>query len=224
MAGVLCLSVAIYRRDTHALPRPISVALLTLRVMALLGLLVFFLGPEKRSESRIVKPSRLAVLIDTSLSMGLTDAADGSDTQRRVDTVVELVRDTGLLQELNQQHELTIYRFGDGNKPEPVITSGKRLPVQLNAAAGSPDSNADSLLVSRGFGMLGQIGLALAGILLMITVVLKLMTSGSGSWTMASGSLLLASGVLMLAIADLLVSQLALPASLGWSNVTATLV
>ncbi|MCP4079568.1 MAG: hypothetical protein GY743_04910, partial [Planctomycetaceae bacterium] len=91
VAAIASLSVGIYRRDASVLPPPIAKTLLALRLMTLAGLLVFFLGPEKRSEARILKPSRLAVLIDTSLSMGLIDNVADAAPQQRMDAVVDLV-------------------------------------------------------------------------------------------------------------------------------------
>ena len=47
--------------------------LLALRLAALAGLLVFYLHLEKRTERKVVHNSRVLVLVDTSLSMGLHD-------------------------------------------------------------------------------------------------------------------------------------------------------
>ena len=48
--------------------------LAALRVAALVGLLAFYLHLEKRTERKVVHNSRVLVLVDTSLSMGLHDA------------------------------------------------------------------------------------------------------------------------------------------------------
>ena len=64
----------LYRRDAREL-RPLWGWLLTaLRTAAFLGLLVVFLQPHWRSEREEVRNSRVLLLADTSLSMGLTDA------------------------------------------------------------------------------------------------------------------------------------------------------
>ncbi len=60
-----------YRRDWVELPRPLGWSLLLLRILAFVGLLLFFLDLQKRSEQPIAKASRLAVLVDGSLSMTL---------------------------------------------------------------------------------------------------------------------------------------------------------
>jgi hypothetical protein len=216
-AGVLVFCVSLYRKDTRDLPRPAAAALLTLRILTLLGLLVFFLGPEKRSEARIVKPSRLAVLMDTSLSMGLSDATGPTAGQRRADAVLQVMRDSPLLQELNQQHELAIYRFGETTRPESLLTIPKQGPLATNVPSQAA-SGRTMLSTARAAGIAGQAGLLLAALLLLLTWFLKRNASPTGSWTMASGSLLLAGAVLLLALADLLVSQFPLTVSLGWQT------
>ena len=59
------------RRDSVELRRGVAWLLLALRVAALAGLLVFYLHLEKRTERKVVHNSRVLVLVDTSLSMGL---------------------------------------------------------------------------------------------------------------------------------------------------------
>ena len=61
------------RRDTRDLS-PLAGWLLTLlRVAVLAGLLVIYLQPQWRSEREVVQNSRVFLIVDTSLSMGLTD-------------------------------------------------------------------------------------------------------------------------------------------------------
>ena len=66
----------LYRRDTVKLSRSIAWSLTAMRFCVVAALVLYFLGPEKRTETRSVKDSRVAVLIDTSLSMGLSDDQD----------------------------------------------------------------------------------------------------------------------------------------------------
>ncbi len=55
-----------YRKDWVELPRALGVALLILRLAAFLGIFFFFLDLQKRTEQKTIRPSRLAVLVDTS--------------------------------------------------------------------------------------------------------------------------------------------------------------
>ena len=89
-AAVVAWIAVLYVRDTRELPRGKRWLLLTLRVLAFVGLLVFFLNIEKRSEQQLVKNSRLLVLVDTSQSMGLVDS-DSETTEGDVNRIDQLV-------------------------------------------------------------------------------------------------------------------------------------
>ena len=68
----------LYRRDSVEL-RPVLGWLLTaLRSAVFFGLLILFLQPHWRSEREVVRNSRVLLLVDTSLSMGLTDGESAS--------------------------------------------------------------------------------------------------------------------------------------------------
>ena len=60
-----------YRKDTQELSKPLGWGLLILRLTALVGIVFFFFQLQKRTDERVVRPSRVALLIDTSLSMTL---------------------------------------------------------------------------------------------------------------------------------------------------------
>ncbi|GIW98013.1 MAG: hypothetical protein KatS3mg111_1346 [Pirellulaceae bacterium] len=129
-----CVAVVLYvllwyRRDAGEQPRPVRWTLMLLRVVAFSGLLLFFFQLEKRTEQRIVRESRVAILVDTSLSMTLpADAAPVSaeGTRRRIDQAVELVGASPLLQKLSRQHRVDVYRFDAA--PQPVLIAS--LPRQ----------------------------------------------------------------------------------------------
>ena len=59
--GALAFIIAMYVFDGVELPTGVTVLLGALRVVALLGLIAFFLNPGIRSEKRIVKNSRVPV-------------------------------------------------------------------------------------------------------------------------------------------------------------------
>ena len=207
---VFALSIAIYRRDVQSQSRPIAALLLSLRLLAFAGLVVYFLGPEKRSEARIVKPSRLAVLVDTSLSMGLSDSTDNSPPRQRIETVVNLVQNSDVLRELNQQHELLIYRFGEQDRPELMMQADKQSSTEPSGMA------ADRLRVPStnpslgGLGIIGQLGLLFSICLLVASFWVKRQASGKGDRLLALGVMLLVMGVLLLAISDLLTNRIGL--------------
>src|SRR5690554_2974868 len=68
----------VYWLDSVELRPGVAATLLVLRVLAFVGLLIFFLEVEKRTERKLVKNSRALMLVDTSQSMGLRDALDDS--------------------------------------------------------------------------------------------------------------------------------------------------
>jgi hypothetical protein len=121
IAAALSYLVFWWRRDTAELPRPLRWTLLVLRSAAWLGVLLFFLDLQKRSEEEIQKPSRVAVLVDTSLSMSLpADWSTGGEGASRANEVTKLLQGSDWLPSLNQQHEVAIYRFDESPKPLPV--------------------------------------------------------------------------------------------------------
>ncbi len=91
--AVMAYTILWYRRDWVELPRGMGWALLLLRLTALVGLIIFFFDLQKRSEQRIVRPSKVAVLVDTSLSMSLPieNAASSTEGRSRIDGVIELM-------------------------------------------------------------------------------------------------------------------------------------
>ncbi len=230
LAAMTWLVVMIYRRDSRALPSGTAILLTSLRVLAFLGLLVFVLSPQRRSESRIVKPSELAILIDTSLSMGLADVGTSAageplrQPSRRIDSVTETLSQSELLDELNRNHELTIYRFGDSPQPEELATLEKTGSTVIGDA--KPLTRAQQLHQSlQRSRRLGQLATAL----LLVGAVLMLL-SGIVAWfrdrwiwpatvrsvILATGGFCLVASVATFALADLASSEVDLWTSLGW--------
>ena len=127
MTAVVALLIFVlwtYLRDSRDLPFGLTVTLITLRLTAFVFILIYVLNPSKRSETRIVKTSRLAVLVDTSLSMGLFDqqSAGTANGRRRIDDVTDWLATTPEFKHLASDHDITFYRFGDQPQPEPVGT------------------------------------------------------------------------------------------------------
>jgi hypothetical protein len=82
VAAVVALVVYLYRRDSVELRPGIGVLLAVLRLAALAGLLLAYLDLQKWSEQKEVQNSRVVLLGDTSISMGLSDAGgSGGATQ-----------------------------------------------------------------------------------------------------------------------------------------------
>ena len=71
VAAIVALVWFLYRRDTLELSRGVGLLLAVLRFVALAGLLIFFLGIERRTTREVVHNSQVAVLVDVSQSMAL---------------------------------------------------------------------------------------------------------------------------------------------------------
>jgi len=129
LLGILEFVLRIYIRDSRDLPAGLTTLLTTLRLIAFSCILIYVLNPGKRTETRILKTSRLAILINTSLSMGLKDQtstdAPLSQGLRRIDSVVDWLDKTPEIEALRQEHELSFYRFGDQPQPESITTLPK---------------------------------------------------------------------------------------------------
>ena len=137
-AAVLVFVASLYRRDSVELRPGMGLVLLALRVTALLGVLAYFLELEKRTERTAIHNSRVLVLVDTSLSMGLQDTdrdappqaktppAEGSGdaaqatpgaktstdtTPNRVDQVVAVLDTGGFIRRLREVHDVVLVRF-----------------------------------------------------------------------------------------------------------------
>jgi hypothetical protein len=80
--AVMAYVVWMYRRDSVELSRGLCWLLVLLRLAAFAGVLFYFFNLEKRTERKLVKNSRVLLLVDTSQSMGLQDS-EYSDAPER---------------------------------------------------------------------------------------------------------------------------------------------
>ncbi len=106
---------AMYRRDSVDLPAPLRWLLTLLRTAVFLGLLVLYLQPQWRAEQENTIHSRVLVLADTSLSMGMLDVddADAGSPKTRAQQVVSLLDASPLLDVLRKTHDVEVFRFDD---------------------------------------------------------------------------------------------------------------
>ncbi len=135
--AIVALAAWMVRRDTLELRRGVAWLLLVLRVGTLAALLVFFLHLEKRTETKVVHNSRVVVLVDTSLSMGLHDATGSAVPAKpnRLEQVVGVLGEGELLDALRAKHDVVLERF-DADLGR-VASFAKRAPDTSSGAAGS---------------------------------------------------------------------------------------
>ena len=117
-----------YRRDAVELPRLVSWLLTFLRAATILALLVLYLQPQWRTEQERTINSRALLLVDTSLSMGLTDAPATTDggTSSRVQQVSTMLGQTELIDQLRKVHDVSVYQFNESLDHDRVQTLLKR--------------------------------------------------------------------------------------------------
>lgn len=132
----------LYRRDTQELSRGVGLLLAGLRFVALAGLLVFFLGVERRTTREVIHNSQVAVLVDGSQSMALTDDAGtaNASTDTRVDQVIEAINKTPLLNELRRHHDVNISRFDQDVQPVVTLPKDAGLPKEGETTTGIDSS------------------------------------------------------------------------------------
>lgn len=105
-----------YRRDVVEISRWWIYPLAGLRLLVLAGLLLIALNPHERTQRSAFRPSRVAVLADTSLSMrhaalDVADPASVSGAVSRSDAVRSVLADSPLLAELAKTHDVQVYTF-----------------------------------------------------------------------------------------------------------------
>jgi len=219
--------VWIYRRDTMKLDRTVAWALGAMRLFVVAALVIYFLGPEKRTESRLIKDSRIAVLVDTSLSMGLRDELETGRSDTRTEEVVRWIDSQQPIQRLRQKHEVSVYRFDDLGRPEPIASFAKAgMDSQQNSA--TPETQIGEELEadfssSKRLGLLAIIAAVIAIATLLWSLVSRFRNStvGSHSLPLSIGMYASIATLILLACSDLKTPRFDLLVSLGFARPSA---
>ncbi len=118
--ATVAVVVWLSRRDTTDVARPLRAWLTLLRLSAVAAVLVALIDIERISEHEISLPSRVAVVVDASASMGITDEATGASTSRsRIG--LDLLDEGGLLAALRQRHDVSLWRFEANAEPVALL-------------------------------------------------------------------------------------------------------
>ncbi len=116
----------LYRRDAVELPSWLGWVLTGLRAATFFGLLILFLQPHWRLEREVVRNSRALMLVDTSLSMGLTDVESRSSAlASRASQVAAALGESDFLTQLRKVHDVTIFPFSEDLKADQAVTLGR---------------------------------------------------------------------------------------------------
>lgn len=160
LAALFAVTCRTSLRDSRFLAAPWRVLLLSLRVAVLLLLIVILVNPSRRTQLSRIDTSRVAVLIDTSLSMALPAAddpatgppPDAADRQTRAEAVFERLVGGELLTDLSRTHTVSVHTFGsDLDGPVAVVSDGRSRLVEERrsdgdsaSVPGSPSASDDS--------------------------------------------------------------------------------
>lgn len=221
IAAIASYVVFWYRRDWSELPRPIGWSLLILRLVALLAILLFFLDLQKRSEQKITRTSRLAVLVDTSLSMSLSvDQRDlGSDGKSRIATIVDSLSTSPWLEKMRQKHDVTVYRFDQSSKPISIATFPKPLTKEINPTSDEGRSGEQQLWsIASTVAWVGTV-IATLGLIFILGGLLARslgFTGPASSYSILSGTVLSLAAIVVIGTAILRVSHM--PMSSLWQS------
>ena len=117
-ALLIAWTVRLDLRDTRGRSPLLRFWLMTLRLGVIAGLALVVLNPEERTQTTAERPSRVLVLLDTSLSMSDPAAslatappADGEEPVTRSAAVAGLLADSPLLAELRARHAVEVFTF-----------------------------------------------------------------------------------------------------------------
>jgi len=208
-----------YFVDSRELSWGMSILLLSLRIFAFVGLLLFFLDMEKRTEHEIIQNSRVLLLLDNSLSMDLRD--EGSLLSRSEDLATHLSSGP-LLTDLRTQHDVVAYTFSDEAKPAQVATFPKIKTAEELEAASQVDRLLAALKRARTIGLVAAVLFGVS--LLAVLISLMMGTSDARPWVAAIGIwLLLAAGVTM-AVGHLQAPELKITEIAGVTDATQSIV
>lgn len=195
-----------YRRDSVEIPTAMSLLLMLLRLSAFAGILFFFLQLEKRTERKLVKPSRAMVLVDTSQSMGMRDSQAGSSAgPSRSELVAGELKQGALLNELRKQHEVTVLRFDDSEAPVEITTLPRQASDEEKSAVPLEQTAADRLWAARSLAMVAAVILGLAALLAILASLARLPVAAgeSASWVALAAGVMLIVGLVVMATANL---------------------
>ncbi|MEC8556678.1 MAG: hypothetical protein VXZ82_16850 [Planctomycetota bacterium] len=185
-----------YRRDSAEQHRPVGWTLMMFRIAALIGLLLFFLQLEKRSEQRVVRDSRVAVLVDTSMSMSLpgTPSSVGvTNTLSRAEEAKRLIADSEFLRELSAGHQVSVYRFDDDAKPSSVAAVEK-IQDRGDMSVELVSTGSEQQTIIREMQLLGRIAIILCAVALVgICLPIGAQVVGIREWVLGSWMLFLSS-------------------------------
>lgn len=159
-AAILGLVLWLYRRDAMELPRGVGIVLAALRLAAFAAIAVAWLDLDRTTETELVFPSRVAILVDSSASMTLedgrpADAVGQPPTASRSARSLELLEGGGLIESLRRVHDVSLWRFDADAEPLAVLpridAAEATQPDDPEGRVTEDDADWRSRVTARGF-------------------------------------------------------------------------
>ena len=222
LATCIAISVLVgwlYRRDSVELRRGVRWTLLVLRITAFAGLLFYFLNLEKKTEQLQTKNSRVAVLVDTSQSMGITDVDSSGNRENlsRIEQVRQSLASSDAISRLREQHDVLLYTFSESATPASIATLGKTRtnteeqadPAQVVASAASE---------SRVLWTVAAVGLAIGVVAVLLQIALGSRVRGAEgeSWFLLAATVIMIAAFVVAGIANVRQPRITPAMVFGW--------
>ncbi len=145
---VLILSFRTSWKDSIQLPLLGRCWLAGLRLCVFVALIVIVFNPHERTQKMSFRPSRVAVLVDTSLSMRHPDqlvpanpsSPANQSTPSRMQAVEKLLADSPLIKDLQKKHQVSVYTF-DQTLTGPHHVFQRNQPAEKTAKR-NPETDA----------------------------------------------------------------------------------
>jgi len=143
LLGLICLIVIgfvfwMYRRDSVELKPGVGILMAFLRLAAFAGLLLHYLDLQKRSDVIKTDNSVAVLIVDGTASMQRNDTNDTGIVPTgpsRIQTVVDAFKTKELVQKLQKNHDVVIYRF---DSDATRIGGVKKLGTEVQKPADEP--------------------------------------------------------------------------------------
>jgi hypothetical protein len=203
VSALAYLCIWLYRRDAAELNPGVRFTLIALRLIALAALVFFFFGLQRRAQQRVTRSSEVAILVDTSQSMSLSESNDPNAAPlTRAARAAKMLGESPLLDQLNQAHRVTVYGFDEGTEPRE-LEAREIATADDTSEASDPaqDQGPDRLAVIGALAAVGMLLLCLASLVLayggradaiggpLVTAVLLMLVAAillGGTWAVRS--------------------------------------
>jgi hypothetical protein len=149
--ALIALAISIYRRDARESGRGWQYLLTGLRLAVIAALVIIAINPQERTRQIAYRPSRVAVLIDTSLSMRFPESGSNpSDSAKtRAESVRDLMTRSPLVTELRKQHNVRVYTFDSGLTGPQAVYPSQAERIEAGATAGTNGGDANEAAASE---------------------------------------------------------------------------